>query len=226
MAREVSLGELKARARFLSDTVNDTTVTELELNASANTRLCEVYDRLVDSGPADYYAATTQIVTSPGFIEYPLHVDFRNLVAVYVRESTDERRQLLPMPEMARGRFKSPSGVWTLDVEFIPVPTPLEDDGDAFDGVSGWDELIANYMAQDIMTNRESDPSVVMSNIARLEARINSRAKSRDRAGKRVTDMDELMARPYGGWASSSRLSCYRLRAGNLELFEDLWGLP
>lgn len=227
MSRNVSLLELRTWARELSDTENDSNISDDELTALANRHLTEVYDRLVDAGPADYYAATTQITTSVGFTEYPLEVDFRNLVAVYVRESTDERRQLLPMPEMGRGRFKAPTGVWTLDVEYIPVPDVLENDGDTFDGVSGFEELIANLMARDVMAKRESDPSVVMANISRLEVRINSRARARDRMGKQVTDMDEQLVRPYPyGWAGSSRLACYRLRAGNLELFENLWSAP
>lgn len=226
MSRNVSLLELKTWARQLSDTENDPNITEPELNALANRHVCEVFDRLVDAGPADYYAASTQVVTASGTIAYPLDDSFRNLVAVYVRESTDERRQILPMPNTARGRFKAPTGIWTLDVEFIPVPTPLVDNGDTFDGVSGWDELIVNLMARDIMAKRESDPSVVMNNIARLESRMASRSRGRDKSGgKSVTDMDNL--RPsYFGWTRSSRIACYRLRADNLELYEPLWGYP
>jgi len=159
---------------------------------------------------------------------YPLAVDFRNLVNVFVRETTDERRLLQPMPHAARGLHKAPTGIWTLDVEYIPVAPTLEDDGDTFDGVSGFEELIANLMARDVMTKRESDPSIVMSNIARLEARIVTRARSRDKgAPKRVTDLDDADRSPYPwGWTTASRLSCYRLRADNLELYETLGWSP
>lgn len=228
MAREVSLLQLRTWARELSDTENDPNIGDPELTALANRHLCEVYDRLVDAGPADYYAATAQITTSPSLAQYPLEVDFRNLVNVYVRETGDERRQLLPMPNDGRSRFKSPTGVWTLDIEYIPTPPVLEEDGDTFDGVSGWEELIANFMARDVMTKRESDPSIVMNNIARLEARITSRSRSRDKGQpKYVTDLDDATTCPFPwGWAGSSRLACYRLRAGNLELYEALWGAP
>ncbi len=182
----------------------------------------------MDAGPADYYAASTQITTSAGVVEYPLLDDFRNLLAVYVRETTDERRPVRPMPNGARGNFKAPSGVWTLDIEYIPVPPVLEDDGDTFDGVSGFEELIANLMARDVMIKRESDPSIVMSNIARMEGRIVARSRGRDKGNpKRTTDLDEVFASPFPwGSAGSSRISCYRLRADNLELFEGLWGFP
>lgn len=224
MSRNVSLLELRTWARQLSDTENDDNISDTELTALANRHLPEVYDRLVDAGPADYYASTEQIVTTSGLEVYSLDNDFRNLVAAYVRESSDERRRLLPMPHGARGNYKAPTGTWTVDLEFIPVPDTLVDDGDSFDGVSGFEELIANLMARDVMIKRESDPSVVMSNIARLEGRIVSRARARDKgAPKRITDLDDATT-PWLGWMGTSRLSCYRLRAGNIELYESLWG--
>lgn len=228
MARPVSLLELRTWARQLSDTENDPNIDDDELTALANRHQTEVFDRLVDAGPPDYYAASTPITTVAGQIEYPLEVDFRNLVNVYVRESADERRLIRAMPHGARGSYKAPTGVWTLDVEYIPIPDRLEDDGDTFDGVSGWEELIANLMARDVMLKRESDPSGVMANIARLEARITSRARSRDKgASKRITDTDDVRVFPWPyGWSGTSRLSCYRLRADNLELFEGFWSRP
>lgn len=230
MARDVSLLELRTWARELSDTENDPNVSDDELTALANRHLTEVYDRLVDAGPADYYAATAQVTTTNGIIPYPLEVDFRNLVSVFVRETADERRPLQPMPSGARGRYQAPTGVWTLDIEYIPVPAELEDDGDTFDGVSGWEELIVNLMARDVMTKRQDDMgAIVLANIARLEARITSRSRARDRNGKQVTDTDDMMSLDYPypfGWTGTSRLSCYRLRAGNLELYESRWGLP
>jgi hypothetical protein len=227
MARNVSLLELRTWARQLSDTEGDPNVTDAELTALANRHVADVYDRLVDSGPPDYFAATTQIVTTPGLIEYALGVDFRSLVNVYVRESPDERRQLLPMGQAARGLVRAPTGIWTVDVEFIPTPPKLEDDGDTFDGVSGWEELIVHLMARDVAKKRDAVRPDLFESIARLEARIASRARSRDRGGKWVTDLDETGASPYPwGWTGGSLLGCYRLRADNLELFQGSWSLP
>lgn len=228
MPRNVSLLDLRTWARELSDTENDRNVTDTELDALANRHLTEVYDRLVDAGPPDYYASSAQITTSSGIAEYSLEATFRNLIGVYVRESADERRQLWPMPNGGRGNHKAPTGAYTVDVEFIPVPGALEDDADTFDGISGWEELVVNLIAKDVMTKREADPSIVLANIGRLEARINSRARSRDKgAPKRITDLDDASVAPFPfGYSSNSRLSCYRLRAGYIELYEPLWGLP
>lgn len=224
MSRNASLLDMRTWARQLSDTENDPNITDAELTALCNRHLTEVYDRLVDAGPPDYYAATAPLTTANGTIEYALNATFRNLIAIYVRESTDERRFLHEMRPQTRGNYKAPTGEWTCDVEYIPVPTVLEASGDTFDGVSGFEELIANLMARDVMAKRESDPSIVMANIARLETRIVSRSRSRNKGGpKRIVDLDDVNVSPFPyGWTGSSRLACYRLRAGNIELFERL----
>lgn len=221
----VTLLELRTRAQELSDTENDVNVTTARWNALANLHLKKVYGLLVDAGPADYYASTTQITTVRGLVESALPDDFRNLVGVYVRETPDRRRPIDPMPEAARGNYKAPSGVWTLDVEYIPTPPTLELDGDTFDGVSGWDELISAYMARDVMIKRESDMSSVQNTIAEETTRIRVEARKRDRRPKRIVDLDDRGRErwPYID-SSGSRIACYRLRANNLELYEPLWG--
>lgn len=228
MARFVTLEELRDWARQLSDTENDSNITDAELTALANRHLTEVYDRLVDASPPDYFAASETYTTTAGVIQNGLPADFRNLLQVFVHESTDERRPLLPMPTGTRGRYKAPTGTWTVTIEYIPTPPVLVDDGDTFDGISGWEELIANLMAKDIHKKRESDPSVVLNDIARLEARISSRARSRDKGSpKRTVDLDEVVTAPSPwGWMQTTRLACYRLHAGNIEFYEPLWGLP
>ncbi len=228
MARTVTLLEWRTWARQLSDTENDPNVTDDELTALANRHIPAVYDALIEAGPPDFYASSTTITTSAAQITYPLEVDFRALLEVHVVESSVHRRPLRPMGSGQRGRHQAPTGAWDVEVDYIPAAPVLVDDGDTFDGVSGFEELVANMMARDVMIKRESDPSAVMSTIAMLEARVRTRSKNRDRGNpRRVTDLDEVYANewPYA-YGSSSRLSCYRLRAGNIEFYESAWVLP
>jgi hypothetical protein len=228
VARTVTLANLRTWARRLADVEGDPNITDAELTSLANRHLTEVYDALVDSGPPDYFAASTTVSVVSGTIAYSLPADFRNLVGVYLHESSDERRPIPAMGEQARGRYKAPTASATLTMEYVPAPGTLSADADTFDGVSGWEELIANLMARDVMVKREADPSVVMANIGALQARIQSRSRNRDKgAPKRIVDTDEQMASPFPwGWASSSKVACYRLRAGNIEVYEALMGLP
>lgn len=220
MARTVTLANLRTWARQLSNTESDPNVTDAELTALANRHLTEVYDALVDAGPAEQYAATTTVSVVAGTIAYALAADFRNLLDVYVHESDTQRRPIVPMGNGERGRYQAPTAAVTCTVEYIPAAGTLSADGDTFDGVSGWEELIANLMARDVMVKREADISAVRDAIMRLEARIQKRARSRDKGHpKRVTDTDEQ----WTPWAASgSYVSVYRLRGGNLEFYEPL----
>lgn len=227
MARTVTLLELRTRARELASVQGDPNIEDTELTALANRHLPEVYDALVDAGPPDYYAATTTVTTTPGTTLYALPADFRNLLEVYAQESDAELRLIRPMEPGGRARFQGPTGAWTAILEYIPAPPVLVNDGDTFDGVSGWEELIVNLMARDVMVKRESDPSVVMNTIAMLKARIESRARSRDKGNPKQTVDADAQARIWP-WSTSvtCRLACYRLRAGNIELYEPVWGMP
>lgn len=228
MARAVTLANLRTWVRQLSDTENDDNVSDTELTALVNRHLTEVYDLLIESGPPDYYASSTTVSVTAGTTHYALAADFRALLGVYVHESNSERRPLMPMAEQTRGRYKAPTSSATVTLEFIPAAPTLTSGSATFDGVSGWEELIVARAARDIMIKREADPSAVMATAAAVEARIASRAKNRDRgAPKRIVDLDEVASSGWSwGWTNATRLACYRLRAGNIEFYESLVGLP
>lgn len=228
MARTVTLLSLRTWARQLSDTENDRNVTDTELTALANRHIPEVYDDLVAAGPADYYAASTPVTTVAGQIPYSLPSNFLSLMDVFVHESSSERRSLPSMPNGTRGRFQGPTSAGTeLTLEYIPSAPVLALDADTFDGVSGFEELIANLMARDVIIKRNHDPTSVLGTIGALRARIVSRSRTRNRGEpKRITDTDDIFVDPVNGWTNSSNLVCYRLRAGNLELYESAAGRP
>lgn len=227
MARVVTLGQMRARARFLANVVGDTTVLDPDLNDLANRHLTEVYDALVDAGPPEYFAATSTFNTAGGTSTYALPADFRTLLEVYTTESSTELRLVHPVRNGERGTFRIPTGTWAMTLEYIPAPPTLVNDSDTFDGVSGWEELITNLMARDVMVARQDDASVVLNSIGALQGRILTRSRNRDRGhSKYVSDMDaQGSAFPWSS-TTQSRICAYRLRAGNIELYEALNGLP
>lgn len=225
MARAATLLNLRTWARQLSDTENDDSVTDAELTALANRHYPEVYDLLIEAGPPEFYSSSTTVSVTASTIQYSLQADFRALLGVYVHESNDVRRSLMPMPEGARGQYKAPSQSVTVTLEYIPSAGTLSSIGDTVDGVSGWEELIVCRMARDVMAKLEKDPSIVMATAAGLEQRIKNRSKNRDRGQpRRIVDLDEAYVTPPWGWTGVSRLRAYRLRAGNIEFYEPLWG--
>ena len=220
MARTVTRSVLRSRARQLANVVNDPSILDADLNEWINLHLTSVYDLLVSAGPADYYAADHPITTVAGTIAYALPATFMKFTALFANESTDLKRRIYPMQDADRASFKAPSGAWSLTMEYIPACPTLAADGDTFDGVDGWDEIVSAKVAREILTQREGDPSVVMAIIAQTEARIRSQASPRDRGGpKMIVDVEQEFV-----WPRSVRVDSYRLRAGNIELYEELWG--
>lgn len=227
MARATSLTNLRAWIRQLSDTENDDNVSDAELTALVNRHLAEVYDQLVDSGPPDYYASTHTISVTAGTSNYALDATFRALLEVLVHESGNERRSIRPMPEGTRGNYQPPTASGTVTLEFVPAAPVLTSGSDTFDGVSGWEELVVARAAIDVMSKLEKDPSIALAKAQMLEHRIKMRSRNRDRGQpKRIVDLDEVQAPWPWGTTGASRITCYRLRAGNIEFYEPLWSRP
>lgn len=219
MARTVSRGVVKTRARQLADVVNDPNVTETWLNQLFDLHAPAVWDFLADCGPADYLAATTTITTAAGQVSYALPVNFHSLTAVYAVED-GQRRPINPLTDRQRGSFKFPSAAFTLEVEFIPSCPTFSDDNETVDGINGWDELISAKMARDIMIRRGADRSVMLDIIAGCEDRIRSRVGKRDRVGPQyIVDVENYEMVPG---IPTSLIAGYRLRGNNIEFYESI----
>lgn len=219
MARAASRAQIRLRAQQMADMVSSSFVGTTEWDDLCNRHLTEVWDLLVASGPSDYYATDYAITTQSGVVPYALPSDFRSLVNAYV---TDGGRYLplLPMRDMQRASYEAPAGAYSVTLEYIPAPPVLTADGDVFDGVSGWEELISAMMARDALIKEESDPSAVMAVIDRLTARIRSASAGRSRGPKLCTNVLDASS-DYPSWSNGSPIHAYRLRGGNIELFRS-----
>lgn len=91
----------------------------------------------------------------------------------------------------------------TLVIHYVPRMTPLVDDEDTVDGISGWEEYVVVDAAIKAMQKEESDVSVLMAQKQALIARIESAADSRD-AGMPARVVDVRRDNNYGmgglGW--------------------------
>lgn len=204
--------------------VNTTFVTDSEANDWINEHTCELYELLVDASPPDYYASTTTITTASGQIQYALPADFTSLTSVRAVAS-QFARPLRPINDFNVGDFLPPQGAYAVTVEYIPAAPYLADgaggDATAFDGVSGWENLIVKMTARDMMRKRKVDTQELEADIGVLKNRIRTAAANRDRGSPRyVVDAEEL-----GGWyPSTNRIDGYRLRAGNIEFYTSFGG--
>lgn len=226
MARNVRLDALRTRARELSDTEGDTFISDSELTALANRYLTEDYDIFVSAGPPDRYASTASLANTTGNRFISLPSDFRSLVDVYI-VAGGLRTPIPPMPPGSLANYRDPTTANAIELEYVPVAPSLVADGDTFDGVSGWDELIVLRMALRVCQKRDdlARAGSLKEDIVDIRQRITREARSYDRGHpKRVTDLDQInLMRVYD---PTQKLACYRLRGSNLEVYEYAWSAP
>lgn len=219
--RIVTRSQIRSRARQLANVESDPNITDSELNELLNLYLPSVYELCLLAGPADYYAASYTVSVTAGTSEYSLPSDFRALTEVMVVENADWKRPIEPLRPRERGGYKAPSVDATVEIEYLPSCPIMSDDADTFDGVDGWDELISARVARDVIGKRKSDPSLVMAIIAETEKRIRSLSTSRDKfGGKKIIDVETEYL-----WPRAIRIDAYRLRAGNIEFYESVYGM-
>lgn len=219
-----TLAYLRLRLRELTDTENDSHLSDSELNRYLNSAGAEVYDLLVLHAPSDYYLKEWSFSTVAGQSEYALPSDFYKLRALYVSDGGVSSWR--PIGKFSEDQFISagpPSSAVPLKALYIPKYTELVDDTDELDGVNGWEELVLQIAAIDVKTKREEDISPYARKRGQLEDRVR-RMSARD-AGEPERILDR---RPRGsqGWKHgiSSTIHGYRIRAGNLVIFQRIVG--
>lgn len=233
MARAATLAAMTLRAQQLSDqdipASTTTFVTALEWTDNINQAMTEVYDALVNAGPADYYAGTQAYTTTAGTSTYALPTDFRALVNLFQVDNTSGRKVPLSQLENSNmGLVIAPRTGVTMSMEYIPAPPTLSAPSDTFDGVSGWEELISVIAARKAVAKEDGDIGPLNLMASELRARMGAKAQ-RVRAPRFATDIRATVDR--GPWASNFYgatpfpLVGYRLRAGNIEVYEPLYGL-
>lgn len=219
MALTQTLLQLRTRLRELTDTENDTHLSDAELTSYINSAITYAYDLLVAGSPSDYFMKTTTFPTVVGSDSYTLPTDFYKLRALYVLEQPGLYRPLMPCQEEELVELWAPTAVATLRMDYIPCATPLALDGDTFDGINGWEELVLQQAAIDVKNKREEDSVQHFRKRQDLEKRI-TRMTYRDAgAPERVVDRNRKR-RDQFAWATQLP-SKYRLQAGNIRVYEQ-----
>lgn len=221
MARTVTRLQLQNRAYQLSNMESHTTLwPTTDVQERINTHLTECFDLFRAASPPDYYSNTQTVSVTASTSSYSLNSDFLDLQGVYVEEgATDRLRPIRSLRPGERSLVQAPTTSATIYVEYTPTPTSLSADGSTFDGVNGWDELIVNLVARDMLKKTRESTEQMDQSIAEMRARIKAMAY-RDKGGPRyVRDVEEEDATPL----YLNSIACYRLRAGNIEIYESGW---
>lgn len=191
----------QARFHADYDATPSSFASEAELDIEYDQSVADLWQLLVDADP-ERYSTTTTITTASGETSYVVPDDFMNLVAVWRMRGNDRywvcrfdemgRTQGPGLPDLlldhgppvrvvgqgvdgsaSRLEFDyAPGPGISYEVRYNPAPPFTTDDGDQLDGVAGWEQWVVYDLAVKLKNREEGDPSALMAERARLEARI------------------------------------------------------
>jgi hypothetical protein len=165
VARAVQFSVLKTRVRQRTNTENQTGfIADAELGDLINESVAELYDLLRSTYGQDYFLSTQSFQTVANQSDYPLPSDFLTARGVDVTFGQNIIITARPYVWSERNRYKwypgwiysqpvfyrivgnvlrfipTPSGSYSITLNYVPTPTLLVNAGDTFDGIAGWEE--------------------------------------------------------------------------------------
>jgi hypothetical protein len=198
-------------------------ITESELTGLVNRKIRELYDMLVAARGSDYYATESTIAIVSGTSRYSLPADFYELSSITLEWTSNDHELMFPvgsvrerihyegvLPQNCWSRYSPkgyrlraaqieflpvPTGDVTARLQYVPVFTALSADGDTFDGINGWEKMVALGVAME-MREIEKRPSSTLANMYGEQlARIEAMKSERDaEAPLEVVDVQSLNA--------------------------------
>lgn len=196
-----------------SDT--DHFITNAELNAFINASAAELYDLILAAYDGDYYLTSTTFTSTASNLEYSLPVDFYKLKGLERQISGDVYEDIAKFNFKDRNkgglryrlrganiRFTQvPEVGQTYRLWYVPTATVMSADGDAFEGINGFEEYIVIDAAIKMLVKEESDPSALMSEKASIKMRIDAMAADRDTGeNDSISDMRNSSLMDFYGW--------------------------
>lgn len=198
-------------------------ITEPELTGLVNAKTRELYDMLVAAHGSDYYATEGTIAIVAGTSRYNLPADFYQLSSITLEWSSNDHELMFPvgsvrerihfegvLPQNNWSRYSPkgyreraaqleflpvPTGTVTARLQYVPVFVDLVADGDTFDGVNGWEKMIALGVAMEMRVIEKRTASDLASMYGEQLARIETMKSERDaEAPKEVVDVTRLNA--------------------------------
>ncbi len=208
LARTYADGRPGGSSAFVPD--SDATANAVSLDTLINTCLAELYDVFVAARGHEYYATDANLSIVSGTTLYDLPSDFYQLLSIRLNWGPTQIEELHTMGVRERTRYEMlqvfdrytpkayrlqgtqtasarkveilpmPKTSVTANIRYIPLFTPLDSDSATFDGVNGWEKLVALKVAIEYRTVAEKP----IGNLQRLYdenfARISALADQRN----------------------------------------------
>jgi hypothetical protein len=180
--RNVTVQQIADAARLHADMRGSDFISDTEIIGRINDSYCELYDELVGAYE-NYYVSTINFNIQAGTSLYSLPADFYKLIGVDFQVNNDAYITLRPYNEAERNitlttNVNIPNGV--IRLRYVPAPQVFSAMTDTFDGVAGWDRLVALATAIDMLDAEESNTAALTRKYGRMLQRIRDMANPRD----------------------------------------------
>ena len=221
-----TLTQLQTRARYIADMTNSQFISDAELTYYINSGLTELYDLVVRSFE-DYFINTTTFTIASGANSYALPSDFYKCRAVdfqlngnwttvklfnFANRNTFRRVSFLYATPDSGRRYRifgdnliiqnTDNAAGNYRMYYVPAPTLLTSGSDTIPATlsqAGWDEYIALYAAERMLSKEETDNREVITRREELKQRIISLAADRQvEQSEVVSDMSQTLI--LTGW--------------------------
>lgn len=226
MARPITLAQLRDQIREYTDAVHDPHISNSFLNSCINRAVPKFVDLVIHSFGTDYYVSNTTLTTD-GTLSLDLPSDFYKLSGIDVQTSSVSFRELyrfnfhrrnqsntweIILPEGINLQYRivgnelvfapiPPTGK-TLRIWYVPTSILLEDDGDVFDFINGWEEYVILFCAIRVKLKKEESIVSLKTLLDEQRDEILLAAENRDSAQEEVVhDVydDGFYMRGYNG---------------------------
>jgi len=182
MARTVSLQSIADKARLYADMRGTGFINDTEILSLINDAYCELYYRIVGA-TENYYVSTSTIDISPGTDTYDLPADFYKLIGADFKVNEGAYITLNPFTEGMRNisltaNSNLPTG--QVRLRYVPAPTQFTSLSQTFDGVAGWERMVAMGVAIDMLNAEETDPRPLQAKYDEAVQRVINDAAPRD----------------------------------------------
>lgn len=215
MARSATLAEMRTSVTRRGGWENSEDITSTVIDELLNEGITEVWDLLVGKW-ADYYTAEATLATIVGNDAVALPATFYKfrkleiLIAGTLGAADEQMMRLLPHDLESSHRYRTlhgkryryriqagnlrlvprPQAIETLRLFHIPWATKLVADGDLFDGINGYEELVIQLAMLRCYKRTGEDTMDTVNEIDRLSRRVRTAADARDAAEPFYLDPD------------------------------------
>ncbi len=217
MAKNVTLAQLRTDARLYADQRHGGAtpfISDPELNRLLNSKLAELYDKLVDAGGHEYYASESTVSVVASTSTYTLPSDFYRMISVVAEWSSNDFQELDDLSSVSHAPdyqnfgnwgsgglqgyrlragnirlYPTPTKATTLRLQYVPACPTFALDADTFDGVNGWEKLVTLGTALEMRIIEQNDFADIAGLYAEQLERVDALAAKRDNHPKRVVEV-------------------------------------